>query len=68
MRNGAIVVAANFRGPHIVKAIIPGRRDLNFDIDRAWAAARFAGVDGSAYFVGGLGMTALTFNAGKPPG
>src|SRR5262245_36818560 len=23
---------------------------------------RFAGVDGSAYFVGGLGMTALTFN------
>jgi hypothetical protein len=23
---------------------------------------RFAGIDGSAYFVGGLGMTALTFN------
>ena len=23
---------------------------------------RFAGLDGSAYFVGGLGMTALTFN------
>ena len=23
---------------------------------------RFAGIDGSAYFVGGLGMTALTMN------
>ena len=58
-------VGSTGKSPHSVSILAPTARTMMLVYDLPATDAiyqRFVGIDGSAYFVGGLGMTALMFN------